>query len=208
MDTIGQRIKQLRHQKRLTLAQVAAYLGVKEATVQRYESGTIQNIKSHTIAQLAQLFECSPEYIAGWQQQSSTHSYPIEPLPQSYAIPLLGTIACGSPILAQENTEQMISVPDSIHADFALRCRGDSMIGARIYDGDIVYIHCQPDVDDGDIAAVLIGEEATLKRVYKIPGRIQLRAENPSYPVLEYSGSQLEEIRILGKAVGFTCRLG
>ena len=132
MDTIGQRIKQLRHQKRLTLAQVAAYLGVKEATVQRYESGTIQNIKSHTIAQLAQLFECSPEYIAGWQQQSSTHSYPIEPLPQSYAIPLLGTIACGSPILAQENTEQMISVPDSIHADFALRCRGDSMIGARI----------------------------------------------------------------------------
>ena len=66
-------------------------------------------------------------------------------------------------------------------------------------DGDIVYIHCQPDVDDGDIAAVLIGEEATLKRVYKIPGRIQLRAENPSYPVLEYSGSQLEEIRILAK---------
>lgn len=206
MNTIGNRIKDLRQQKKLTLAQVAQHLGVKEATVQRYESGIIQNIKPKTLATLAQLLECSPQYLAGWQQD--LHAPPSYlSLPKTYPVPLLGNIACGTPILAQENYDQTVSVPEHISADFALRCHGDSMIGARIYDGDIVYIHSQPDVEDGAIAAVLIGEEATLKRIYKIPGRIQLRAENPCYPVLEYTGSQLEEIRILGKAVGFTSKL-
>ena len=198
------RIRQLRQQKGLTLLDVARQLGVREATVQRYESGAIKNIKKETIAALAELFDCSPEYLLGWQSAPSALPAGCMPLPGTYPIPLLGTIACGEPILAQENIEDQIPVPEFIHADFALRCKGDSMIGARIRDGDVVYIRSQPDVEDGEIAAVLIGEEATLKRVYKIPGRLQLRPENPSYPVFEYAGSELDEIRILGKAVGFS----
>ena len=94
-------------------------------------------------------------------------------------------------------------MPEYIQADFALRCKGDSMIGARILDGDIVYIRQQPDVDDGEIAAVLIDNEATLKRVYKMPGRLQLRAENPAFLPINLEGDELETVRILGKAVAF-----
>ena len=128
----------------------------------------------------------------------------IVPLPKTYSVPLLGEIACGDPILAEQNIADQIPVPEHIKgADFALTCRGDSMINARIHDGDIVYIRQQPDVDDGDIAAVLIDNEATLKRVYKMPGRLQLRAENPAYPPINVEGDDLENVRILGKAIAF-----
>ena len=78
------------------------------------------------------------------------------------------------------------------------------MIGARIYDGDIVYIRQQADVENGEIAAVLIGDEATLKRVYKHPDRLILQPENPSFPPLVYVGNEIEAIRIIGKAIAFT----
>ena len=164
------------------------------------------------IAKLAEALNTTPGYLMGWEDnpQNETRCDSIRlpgnliPLPKTNTtIPLLGEIACGQPILADENYDEVISVPDYVHADFALRCRGDSMVGARILDGDIVYIRQQPDVEDGEIAAVLIGDEATLKRVYKIPGRLQLRPENPSYPVLEYADAELEQVRILGRAVYF-----
>lgn len=126
------------------------------------------------------------------------------PLPKTYSVPLLGEIACGDPILAEQNIIDHVPVPEHIKgADFALTCKGDSMIGARIHNGDIVYIRQQPDVDDGDIAAVLIDNEATLKRVYKMPGRLQLRAENPSFLPINIEGEDLESVRILGKAIAF-----
>ncbi len=127
----------------------------------------------------------------------------IIPIPTTKKVPLLGTIACGEPILANENIEMYIKVDESIPADFALKCKGDSMINARIFDGDIVYIRQQPDVEDGEIAAVLIGEEATLKKVHKYPNKIVLSACNPMYDDYVYTGEQLNEIRILGKAVAF-----
>lgn len=128
----------------------------------------------------------------------------ILPLPQTRKIPLLGTIACGEPILATENIECNIDIPDYIHADFALRCKGDSMVNARIMDGDIVYIRQQPDVENGEIAAVLIGDEATLKRVYKAENQVTLMPANDNYPPLVYTGAQLDEVRIIGKAIAFT----
>ncbi len=127
----------------------------------------------------------------------------IIPIPSTKKVPLLGTIACGEPILANENIEMYIRVDESIPADFALKCKGDSMINARIFDGDIVYIRQQPDVDDGDIAAVLIGDEATLKKVRKFPNKLVLCACNPMYDDFEYKNEQLDKIRILGKAVAF-----
>lgn len=118
-------------------------------------------------------------------------------------IPLLGNIACGVPITAEENIEDYVAAPIGCNANFALRCKGDSMINARICDGDIVFIRSQPDCENGEIAAVLIGDEATLKRVYKYPDAITLMPENSSYPPLVYRNEELNTIKILGKAVGF-----
>lgn len=128
----------------------------------------------------------------------------IMPMPQMKKVPLLGTIACGEPIMADENIECYVSVPDHIHADFCLRCQGDSMINARIFDGDIVYIHKQPIVENGEIAAVLIEDEATLKRVYIYPDKIILQPENPLYAPKVYVQEEMNDIEILGKAIYFT----
>ncbi len=127
----------------------------------------------------------------------------IIPMPEAKSIPLVGKIACGTPITATENLEGYIKIPAQLEADFALVCRGDSMVGARIMDSDFVAIRQQPDVDDGEIAAVLIEDEATLKRVYKMPGRLVLRAENPRYAPIDLSGAELDDVRILGKVVYF-----
>lgn len=127
----------------------------------------------------------------------------IIPMPEMKAIPLVGNIACGEPILAEENIEGYVKAPAYCEGSFALRCKGDSMTGARIMDGNIVIIRQQSDIDDGEIAAVLIEDEATLKRVYKMPGRLVLRAENPRYAPIDLSGAELDGVRILGKAVYF-----
>ena len=128
----------------------------------------------------------------------------ISPMPETRKIPLLGAIACGTPILAAENLDGEVDIPKSIHADFALVCRGDSMINARIFDGDVVYIRQQPTVENGEIAAVLIDDEATLKRVHHYDDRVVLSAENPMYKPLVYWQEDIHDIRILGKAIGFT----
>ena len=120
-------------------------------------------------------------------------------------IPLLGEIACGKPIFCNEDRESYVEVGTNIHADFCLRCKGDSMTGARIFDGDIVFIREQSTVDNGQVAAVIIGDEATLKRVYFYPekSKLVLQAENPKYEPLMYVGEELSDIHILGKAVAF-----
>lgn len=128
----------------------------------------------------------------------------IIPMPNMKKVPLVGTIACGEPILAVENIECEVEMPENINADFALRCKGDSMIDAHIYDGDIVYIRQQPIVDNGEIAAVLIDDEATLKRFYRNGDTATLMPCNPKCIPFVYTGEQLNDLRILGKAVGFT----
>ena len=92
-----------------------------------------------------------------------------------------------------------------IYADFVLKVHGDSMTGARINDGDYVFIRQQPEVENGEIAAVAIGDDATLKRFYKYGNMIVLRSENPKYKDMEFSESDVIEknIHIIGKAVAF-----
>lgn len=208
----SEKIKSLRLERGLTLEEVGKRVGVGKSTVRKWETGAIANMRRDKIAKLAEALNTTPGYLMGWEAspQDETCFSAIRvpgnliPLPKTNTtIPLLGEIACGQPILVEENYSEVVPVPDYVHADFALRCRGDSMVGARILDGDIVYIRQQPDVEDGEIAAVLIGDEATLKRVYKIPGRLQLRPENPSYSVMEYADSELDQVRILGRAVYF-----
>lgn len=126
------------------------------------------------------------------------------PLPKTYKVPLVGRIACGTPITAEENLEGYIDVPVDRQVDFALLCEGDSMVDAGIKNGDAVYIRKQPTVENGQIAAVRINGEATLKRVYINGNTMVLQPANASYPPLTYSLSDLEDVAIEGFAVGFT----
>ena len=128
----------------------------------------------------------------------------ILPMPEMRKIPLVGTIACGEPILAEENIEDYVSIPKDMAGDFALTCKGDSMINARIFNGDIVYIRQQDTVENGEIAAVLIDNEATLKRVRLFDDHISLEPENPMYKPLVFWNEEMNTVRILGKAVAFT----
>ena len=199
---VGEYIKKLRTDFGYSQEQLGSLLGVQRAAVQKWECGKVQNLKRETIKKLADIFNVSPSSFI--DSEGYIKSENIIPLPKMNKVPLLGTIACGEPILATENIECDVDIPEDIHADFALRCKGDSMVDARILDGDIVYIRQQPTVDNGEIAAVLIDDEATLKRVYLSQNMVQLVACNPKYQPMVFTGEQLESIRILGKAVGFT----
>lgn len=203
---IGENIKRLREEHKLSQSEFGKIAGVSDKAVSTWENGQ-KTPRMGAIQKIADYFGLTKsDIIEDGNSPTKFSSLPpgCEPLPRTVKRPLLGTIACGEPITAAQNIESYVDVPEGVHCDFCLRCKGDSMIGANILDGDLVYIRIQQDVDDGEIAAVLIDDEATLKRVYKIPGRVQLRPENPSYPVLEYTGPELETIRILGKAVGYT----
>ena len=196
------RIRLLREMKGITMREAAHDLGLPYTTYVNYEKGT-REPNSETLIALAAYYKTSIDYMLG---RENTRQVPdnIFPMLRMKRVPLLGSIACGEPILAEENIEDEVDIPETIHADFALRCRGDSMINARIFDGDVVYIRQQPDVENGEIAAVLIEDEATLKRVYHYAGRLELRPENPTFPVLQYEGERLADIHIIGKAVAFT----
>lgn len=204
MDIRAERIKALLRSSNLSYQDLEKLTNIKKSSLQRYASGKTQKIPMDAIEKLSAAFDVSPAYLMGWDvAEPPPRAENVIPLPSTRRVPLLGTIACGTPILAEENVEELVDCPDFVHATFALRCKGDSMIGARILDGDIVYIRQQPDVDNGEIAAVLIEGEATLKRVYKTPGQLVLQPENPKFSPLVYAGETLDHIRILGKAVYF-----
>lgn len=203
--TIGDRIKQRRLEIGLSVDQVAEKIGKNRATVYRYESKEIEKFPIDILSPLAEALHTTPAYLMGWEDSvSGTVPDNIIPMPETRKIPLVGSIACGKPILAEENIEEYVSIPKELGGDFALTCRGDSMINARIYDGDIVYIRQQDTVQNGEIAAVLIDTDATLKRVKILPDRIILEPENPMYDPLVYRGEEMNTVRILGKAVAFT----
>ena len=128
----------------------------------------------------------------------------FQQLPEMSSVPLVGQIACGDPILAEENIEESVSLPSVWHANFALICKGDSM-APTVLDGDLVAIRIQPEVENGEIAAVRIGNEATLKWVYLHADYIELRPENPAFESIIRRRGEMNDIQIEGKAVGF-CR--
>lgn len=177
-------------------------IGKTTAAINKYETGLVVNLKRKVIADLAQALETPLAYLLGWVDDLDAVKN-LEALPTTKKVPIIGKIACGEPRLAFENRDGEVEVNDDTRADFALRCAGDSMINARIFNGDLVFIRRQDDVENGEIAAVIIGDEATLKRVYKYPNRLELRPENPTFPVLNFEGTRLNEVRIIGKAVAF-----
>lgn len=188
----------------LTQKEVADAVGVAEATVSRWESGEIANMRRDRISALAKNLKCSADFIMTGNQNAPTVPPGFEPLPEMATVPLVGRIACGQPITAEENLEGYVSIPAEWHATFTLLCEGDSM-EPRIKDGDLVAIRSQPQVENGEIAAVRIDCEATLKHVYLYPDKIVLQPENPNYAPIVKIGEEMNDITIEGKAVGL-CR--
>ncbi len=213
--TVGDRIRQARLEQDVTQQELADYIGVSKQAVYKYENNIVTNIPTDKVDAIAKRLRVSPAYLMGWEEQPSpaaskepTIPPGFEPMPKMKKVPLIGSIACGDPITAEQNIEKMVDVPENIRCDFSLTCHGDSMIDAGIHDRDVVYIHIQPEVENGQIAAVRIGEEATLKRVYYSGGTLTLMPANPAYAPMVYTGPQLEEVQIEGRAVGWTHWVG
>lgn len=213
MANFGPILKNLRTSRGITQGELATMLDVSRSTVGMYETGG-REPDFETMEAIADIFNVDMDYLMGRTQVERKHpiSPPrkeippgFQPLPEMMQVPLIGTIACGTPILAEQNIKSYIGVPAAWRADFALECHGDSM-SPTICDGDVVCIRSQPEVEQGQIAAVRIGEEATLKHCYYQNGVVQLIADNPAVcPPMVYTGRQLEEIEVEGLAVGF-CR--
>ena len=212
MATLYDRIKSRRTELGLTVEELAHKMGYKDkSSISKIENGKA-DIPQSKIAAFADALETTPAYLMGWEEKPEPKKPTIppgfEPMPKMKKIPLIGSIACGEPITAEQNIEKMVDVPEYIRCDFSLTCHGDSMVDAGIHDKDVVYIRIQPEVENGEIAAVRIDGEATLKRVYYNPGTLTLMPANPAYAPMIYAGPQLEEVHIEGKAVGWTHWVG
>lgn len=207
MSDIYERIKSRRLELGLTTDELAQRMGYKtRSSITKIETGK-SDIPQSKVKAFARALNTTTAYLMGDDgAKNAPHGIPagFEPLPETASVPLVGGIACGTPITAEQNIEARIGVPATWHADFALTCHGDSM-SPRYKDGDVVCIHAQPEVENGQIAAVRIGDEATLKRFYQDGDTVTLVPINPAYPPLVYRGPELNDMQIEGCVVGF-CR--
>jgi len=208
------RIPELRKERGISMKQAAEQLGMPYTTYVNYEKG-VRQPNSETLIDLATFYNTSIDYMLGKSNDRLDKCLQVnrdatlippgfEPLPDMDTVPLVGRIACGTPITAEQNVECMVCVPSNWRATFTLTCRGSSM-EPRIHDGDLVAIRSQNTVETGEIAAVRIGEEATLKHVYLHDNFIELRPENPAFESIILTKEEMNTVVIEGKAVGL-CR--
>ena len=203
--SIGDRIKQARLEKKISQTELAEKTKTIKQTIYKYENNIITNIPSDKIEAIADVLGVSPAFLMGWTTAPDTAQraefIDISPLKRK-KYPLVGAVACGEPLMSESS--EMFDF-DDIDADFALRCKGDSMTGANIRDGDIVLIKQCPEVENGEIAAVAVDieGECTLKKVYydREHGRLTLMPCNSDYEPIIIEGEALNEVRILGRAV-------
>lgn len=225
--TTSQRLKEIMAERKLKQVDILELaqpycqkFGIKlsKTDLSQYVSGKVEP-GQHKLTILGQALNVSEAWLMGYDvAKLPSANDDIETLINTYdnikpvklkRFPLLGEIACGKPIFAEEDKEHYVMADMDIRADFCLTAKGDSMVNARIYDGDVVFIREMPIVENGDIAAVIIDNEATLKRVYYYPekSKLMLVAENPAYEPLVYMNEELNTIRILGKAIYFMSTL-
>lgn len=208
LGVFAEKLKMLRVNRGFTQEQLAAMLKVSRSTIGMYETGS-REPDFETCETIADVFNVDMDYLMGRSlvERKSPVSPKVPPgfmpLPETYKVPLVGHIACGQPITAEENIEDYLDVPVGHRVDFALRCEGDSMIDAGITDGDVVYIRKQETVENGEIAAVRIGDEATLKKFYLHKDFIELRPANTAYESIIRHRDAMADIHIEGRAVGW-----
>jgi len=191
------KLKELRTKKGLTQTELGKIIGVKQNTLSYWEKGTT-NIDNEILVKLANLFNVTTDTILGKETIEKEYSNI-----KTKKLPLLGNVACGEPIFANEEHEAFVQADEELDADFCLIAKGDSMVNARIFDGDVLFVKKQQIVNDGEIAVILIEDEATVKRVYydRENNIITLMPENPIFKPMRYVGSELEQIKILGKVI-------
>ena len=195
---IGKRIAQLRRERGISQEELSELALLHRVTVAKYESGQVEPGAS-ALSRIADALGVSTDEILCRVEKLP----PFVPIVRA-SVPVVGEIACGVPITAEQNTEGFADLPDGVAADFALRCKGDSMTPTFL-DGDLVLIRQQPEVADGQIAAVGIDGEATLKHFYKTPGGVLLVSDNPKFAPMAYPAASAPIV--YGKAVGFVRKL-
>ena len=203
-----ERLKEVRMKAGVTQHEIAEALNINRTTYNKYENGATKP-SPETLSRIADYFRVSVDYLLGRDAPSeSAETVPGLIAVRKQKIPVLGEIACGKPIFADEDREVYVSVSEDLVCDYALIAKGDSML-PRIHDGDLVFIREMPVVENGRIAAVLIDDEATLKRVFFDPEKhkLMLVPDNPAFQPFMYVGEELETVRILGLAVAAQTRL-
>ena len=208
---IGERIKERREYLDMSQDELAKKVGYKSrSSINKMELG-IQDVPQRKIKEFAKALDCTIGFLLEDDKpENSRTQFPANLfIPNMRKVPMLGKIACGEPIFAEEEYEDMADLPEGIKADFALTAQGNSMTGARIHDGDIVFCRSAERVPNGKIAAVIIEDEATLKRFYYYQDRdlVILKPENPDYEDFIYSGPEIDQIRVIGEAVAFQSRI-
>lgn len=203
--SIGNRIKNRREELGMSQEELAKKVGYKSrSSVNKIEIDG-RGLPQNKIVAFADALETTPAYLMGWTNKETSKTisniFPIT----THKLPMLGEIACGKPIFMDENRDSYTMIGSNVKADFCLKAKGDSMINARIMDGDIVFIKRQPEVENGEIAAVAIDDEATLKRFYRdeITQTVTLISENPIYAPMVFTKECQKNVYILGKAVAF-----
>lgn len=199
---LNERLRELRKKAGYSQQQMARKLHLTQGAISQWENG-ITVPAADQLSTLADVFEITVDELLGRDTLGVLGILPVNPR----AVPILGDIACGVPITAEQNIEGYADLPEGVRADFALRCKGDSMEPTFI-DGDLVLIRQEGDVSDGRIAAVLLDSEtdteATLKRIHHVPGGLILIPDNQKkYGPQTFQGSEAAKIRILGVAVGY-----
>ncbi len=202
------RLKRLRKEHGYTQESLAAVIGVERSSVGKYEgkSGVIPS--NDVLARIADLFGVSIDYLLERENRNqispANQTFPPNILPvQRRKIPILGNVAAGEPIFADEEHEEYVIEDDANDCDFALRIAGDSM-EPLLHDGDIVYVRQQDDVNDGEIGILLLDDEAVIKHIYHIPDGVQVVSQNAAkYPPKTYTWPNYDTIRILGRAIAY-----
>lgn len=207
MNRFEDMLKFLRKQRGMSQLELSEVLGVGKSTISMYENGQ-RKPSFEVLEEIADFFNVDMDYLLGkstcknrYQEKEVSLAPNLLPAPNFVRKPRLGRVACGQPILAEEHIEDYDLVPSDIKCDFTLVCKGDSMINARIFDGDIVCVRQQEEVENGEIAVVMVDEdEATLKRFYRYDDHIELRAENPSFRDKAFWDEDMARVRVLGRA--------
>ena len=199
MNSFSLNLKSIMNEKQIKAAELSRMTGISKARISQYTNG-IYIPKAAALDAIADALGISRDLLFGNKAQAS--------LPYKY-MPLLGSISCGVPVFVNQENGERIITDHNVDADFCLIARGDSMKDARICNGDIVFLKSCEMVNNGEIAAVVINDEATLKRVYYYPeqNKIMLIPENPKYQPLIYIDEDINGIRIIGRAVAFRSQL-
>ena len=198
MNPVSKRLIDAYRKSGLSYPELEKITGIPKSSIQRYITGMYEDIPMSRLEKIADALNVSAAYIMGWEDELPSNIVPIH----RRMIPVLGNVAAGQPIWADEEHDEYVDDNGTKGADFALRVKGDSM-SPLIEDGDFVYVHRQPTVRNGQIAVVIDGDSATLKYVYINNDGVQLASHNPKYAPMVYTGDAAAQLHIAGLAIAY-----